>query len=183
MIHSGALRGRIGVSKVAAMSMASLACAVLVGFSALVRIPIPGTPVPATLQTFALLACAGLLRRFFALQMVAWYLALGLLGAPFFAGGSGWSHVIGPTGGYLAGFVIAASIAGFLGGRSKRLIGECAVFLAAAMAIYVPGLAWLHLTTGASWPSTIAMGLSPFIAADIVKAVGAAACVRAAVFR
>lgn len=159
------------------MSAASLICAVVLGFSALVRIPIPGTPVPVTLQTFALLACAGLLTRYYAIQMVAWYLALGLMGAPFFAGGSGPSHLVGATGGYLWGFFLAAWVVGFFG-RRGGWIYSLAVYLVAAMVLYVPGLVQLKIVAGADWAGTFAMGLYPFIMADLIKAVAAFGGVR-----
>ncbi len=164
-------------SRAVALSAAALACALLVGFSALVRIPIPGTPVPVTLQTFALLACAGVLGRWYALQMMWWYLALGLVGAPFFAGGDGWQHVTGATGGYLVGFVAAAAIVGFV--HPRRWYAGALTYLAAAIAIYVPGVAWLKVVTGVAWPQAVAMGVAPFIVADIVKALAAWIGVRA----
>lgn len=175
-----AVRCRAAAGRVALMSSACLACAVLMGFSALVRIPIPGTPVPVTLQTFALLGFAGLLGRFYALQMIAWYLALGLLGAPFFAGGGGWDHMIGPTGGYLVGFVFAAAIVGFVGERTRGFWRRCLVYLLATSAIFVPGIAWLKCATGVDWHAAIAMGLFPFIAGDLVKVAAAAAGVTCA---
>jgi biotin transport system substrate-specific component len=159
------------------MSAASLALAVVVGFSALVRIPLPGTPVPVTLQTFALLASAGILGRYYALQMVGWYLVLGVVGAPFFAGGSGAAHLVGPTAGYLLGFVIASAVVGFM--RGEGVLRGMAVYLCAALAIYVPGLVWLHLSTATTWSQTIAMGFLPFIVADMLKAIAAWVGVRA----
>lgn len=176
-----AVRPPAAAGRAALMSAASLACAVLLGFSAFVRIPIPGTPVPVTLQTFALLGFGGLLGRSFSLQMVAWYLTLGLVGAPFFAGGnSGWNHFIGPTGGYLLGFFFAAAIVGFVGEATRSFWKRCFIYLAATSAIFLPGLAWLKITTGGSWHATLAMGLFPFIAGDLVKAVAAGGGVTAA---
>ena len=157
-------------SKVLTMSAASFACAVILGFSALVRIPIPGTPVPVTLQTFALLGCAGLLGRYYALQMVAWYVLLGLVGAPFFAGGSGYTHIIGATGGYIWGFFFAAAVVGFFGNTKRGLLSGIAIYLSAALVLYVPGLLQLKLVTGATWSATLAMGFYPFIIFDLVKA-------------
>ncbi len=169
---------RIGVpSNVLVLSAASFALAILVGFSALVRIPIPGTPVPITLQTFALIACAGLLGRYYALQMVGWYLALGLLGAPFFAGASGWQHMVGATGGYLVGFIAAAAIVGFV--RTNRWYATALVCVSAALAIYIPGVAWLKLSIGGSWSQAVAMGVAPFLIADLVKAIAASGLVKA----
>jgi len=167
-----AILERVGTpSRILIMSAASLALATAVGFSALVRIPIPGTPIPVTLQTFALLASAGILGRYYALEMVAWYLVLGIAGAPFFAGGSGIAHLVGPSGGYLFGFIVASALVGFL--RGEGAIRGIAVYLCAALAIYVPGLIWLHLSTAATWSQTIAMGFLPFIIADLLKALAA----------
>ena len=149
-----------------AKSGLSLACAVLVALSALVKFPIPGSPVPATLQTFALLFCAGMLGRWYALQMVGWYLALGAIGAPFFAGVS----LFGATGGYLVGFVAASAIVGFASSRCDGFVKRCAVYALALPAIYVPGLLWLKLAMSSSWQATLAMGMWPFIAADLLKA-------------
>ncbi|MBN1282735.1 MAG: biotin transporter BioY [Proteobacteria bacterium] len=175
MLNSPALASAIPRDALVRSTL-SLACAVLVGFSALVRFPVPGSPVPATLQTFALLACAGMLGWRYALQMAGWYLALGLAGAPFFAGAG-----LGVTGGYLAGFVAAAAVAGFAGRRTLGIAARCALFIAAALAIYAPGLIWLKAATGAGWGAALAMGLYPFIFADVVKAVAAALAVHASV--
>jgi len=167
------------MSHVLVMSAASLCIAVLVGFSALVRFPIPGSPVPITLQTFALIAGAGFLKRGYALQMVAWYLLLGMVGAPFFAGGSGFSYAFGATGGYLIGFVAAAAIIGYAAPRAQSAWTKIALYLAAAAAIYVPGLVQLKLVTNASWTAALAMGVIPFIWFDLIKAGAAFATVRA----
>ncbi len=154
-------------------STMSLACAFLVGLSAWVRIPMPGTPVPVTLQTFALLASAGVLGRYYAVQMAAWYILLGLAGLPFFSGGSGLAHLASPTGGYIAGFLMAAGIVGFLDSSSKRWYARMLVFIIATIAIYVPGLVQLHLATGFSLRQTVATGFIPFIIYDIIKALAA----------
>lgn len=166
--------GRSGISSRLVFSAASFACAVIVGFSALVAVPLPGTPVPATLQTFALLACAGLLGRSYALQMVLWYVAIGLAGAPFFTGGGGAGALFGATGGYIAGFFAASAIVGYLSSRRGPLVSKVAIYAAAAMAVYVPGLLWLKFSTGAEWSAVLSMGLLPFILFDLVKASAAA---------
>jgi len=142
----------------------------LLGFSALVKIPVPGSPVPATLQTFTLLVCAGLLGRWYSMQMVGWYLILGLIGAPFFAQGSGFQYIFGATGGYLWGFFIAAGIVGFLYRRSSGWMNAFTIYIAAALAIYIPGLLQLKLVTGSTWQITLVMGLYPFVVVDLVKA-------------
>lgn len=173
-MESATIRAGYKPSAILMMSAASLACALLVGFSALVRMPLPGTPVPVTLQTLALLGCAGLLGRWYAVQMVAWYLALGFAGAPFFTGGGGVASLFGPTGGYLVGFVAAAAIVGFFSADRRGFIAKSAICLAAALAIYAPGLVWLKLSTGSTWAATLSMGLFPFVVAEIAKVAAAA---------
>ena len=89
--------------------------ALLVAALAQVEIPLPFTPVPITGQTFGvLLVGAALGSKRGALSLVS-YLSMGVLGLPFFAGGAhGWDIVIGATGGYLIGFVIAAYVIGLV---------------------------------------------------------------------
>lgn len=160
-------------SNAIAMTAASLAFAVLMGFSALVRIPVPGTPVPITLQTFVLFVGAGFLTRRYAMMMVAWYLVMGLCGAPFFAGGGGWRYLFGATGGYLVGFVIAAFIIGYGGQHTKRWWTSLALYLSAAAAIYIPGIVQLKLLIGTDWMTAVGMGAIPFIAFDAIKSTAA----------
>jgi len=162
------------VRKCVLMSAASLMVAVALGLSALIRIPVPGTPVPVTLQTFALLAGAGLLGRYYALQMVGWYIALGILGAPFFAGGSGYSYLLGASGGYLLGFFPAAFIAGVVAEKRGKTGLMILGYILSAAVLYIPGLMQLKLLTGASLAHTLSMGLYPFIATDTAKAILAA---------
>ncbi len=147
--------------------------------AALIKVPLPGTPIPATLQTFALLAGAGILGRWMSLQMIGWYLILGLCGAPFFAGGSGLTHLMGASGGYLIGFVLASLIVGFFTERATSASKRLLVYCAAAAAIYVPGLIHLKFVTGAAWGSVLTMGLVPFILFDLVKALAAGVGVQA----
>jgi len=173
-MHRAIAWGRSGVSSIFLNSAASLLCAVVVGFSALVAVPLPGTPVPATLQTFALLACAGLLGRAYALQMVAWYVAIGIAGAPFFTGGGGTDALFGATGGYIAGFFLASAIVGYLSSSCGSLASKASLYAAAALTLYVPGLLWLKCSTGAEWSAVFSMGLAPFVVFDLVKASAAA---------
>jgi len=165
------------ISKAIKVSLAGLAFAIIIGLSALVRIPIPGTPIPATLQTFALLTGAGLLSRFAAVQMIFWYLILGLVGAPFFAGGSGLNHILGPSGGYLIGFALASVIIGFFDNKKIRGPSRLLIYLCATIMIYPPGLIQLKYVTGADWNQVITMGLVPFVIFDVIKAISAFTCV------
>lgn len=167
------------IRKSVIMSAASLGCALLLALSAMVKIPIPGSPVPATLQTFALLAMAGLLGRYYALQMVVWYLALGIIGFPFFAEGSGWKYMMGATGGYIWGFFLAAWIVSFFQNRVDNWYERLSVYLAAGISIYVTGLLQLKIVTGETWMNVLYMGFYPFIIMDLFKACFANLGVRA----
>lgn len=148
-------------------SALSVGFALLIGLGAQLKIYLPFTPVPVTFQTLFLLIGASTLRRFYSLQMIGWYLVLGSIGVPLFAGQTtGMSWLSGPTGGYLVGFVIATYLLGFFQGGSWR---QLLLFLAAHTAIFVPGLLWLHVVTGSGWDKTLAMGLYPFIVGDLLK--------------
>ena len=155
------------------MSSASLIFAVIMGFSALVRIPVPGTPVPVTLQTFALFTGCAILGKRYSMQMIFWYLILGFIGAPFFSGGSGFSYIFGATGGYLIGFVFAALFIGHLGSRNSTLSKSILAYVLAFASIYVFGTLQLKLVTGADWNTVFKMGLYPFVLFDAVKALSA----------
>ena len=149
----------------------------LIAASAFVAIPLG--PVPFTLQVLVVLL-AGLLLgpRGGALAVTA-YLVLGLV-APVYAGGtSGIGVLVGPTGGYLWGFVIGAAITGSIARRTgPGLIGLTAAALAGLVPIYVLGTAWLALQLDLSAAAAVAAGALPFLAADLVKAGAAALAAR-----
>src|SRR5215212_6077561 len=95
----------------------------LVAVAAQVVVPVPLSPVPMTLQPLAVLAVGGLLGAGAGVSALVLYIALGVLGLPVFAGGgSGLLHLIGPTGGYLLAFPVAAGITGALVRRSPASV-------------------------------------------------------------
>lgn len=152
--------------------------ALLTAFAAQIRIPIPGTPVPITAQTFAvLLAGAALGSRLGAgSQLIYW--AMGAFGLPVYANASGgWDVAIGATGGYLVGFVVAAWAVGYLAerGKDRRVVTAIPAFLAGNTIIYLIGVPWLLITVPAidSLSSALAAGFAPFVIGDIVKIVAA----------
>jgi biotin transport system substrate-specific component len=141
------------------------AFAAATAFGARMAIPLPGTPVPFTLQPlFVLLAGAVLGARLGAASQAA-YLAAGIAGLPVFAAGGGAAYLLGPTGGYLMAYPAAAFLAGALGrsGGLRALPG----LVAALAAIYMGGLAWLSVV--GSVDTAVALGLRPFVLADLVK--------------
>jgi biotin transport system substrate-specific component len=141
------------------------------------RLTIPRDPVPWTGQTFGILVVGGALgaRRGFA--AIALYVLLGLVGLPFFAEGKGGSAVLlGPSGGYLIGFLLAGTLVGRLAelGWDRRLGGALAMMLIGSFVIYAVGLPWLSASLHLTSNETISNGLTPFLAWDVAKLVVAA---------
>lgn len=132
-------------------------------------ISIPFWPVPLTLQTlFVLLAGAVMKRQ--AVIPVGMYVLLGAIGLPFFHNGmSGIGVLLGPTGGYLIGFIAAAAIAG-LAYESDREPVRIAGLAMASLTILAIGSAWLAVTSGMAFSAALVIGMLPFLPGDVVKA-------------
>ena len=142
-----------------------------VGLTAQVEIPL--WPVPLTLQTLGVLFTGAVLgSRRGALALVL-YLAEGAAGLPIFAGGaSGVAHLLGPTGGYLAGFVVAAGVVGWLAERGwdRRLVWTALAMLAGNVIIYALGVAWLAVYLGVL-QTAVVKGALIFVPGDLIKIV------------
>jgi biotin transport system substrate-specific component len=153
----------------------------LIAVSAQVAIPLPFTPVPVTLQTFAVLLTGCLLGSGRGALAVIAYIAEGSFGLPFFSGGTaGVAHLLGPTGGYLVGCVASAFVAGLLSERKVALkpAGLFITLLAAGLVVYVPGLAWLSVFTGVG--RAVVLWFVPFIIGDALKITAAGSILMAA---
>jgi biotin transport system substrate-specific component len=167
--HTGARAwaGRTVVpSRTARRVIGVAAFAAATAFGAKVAVPIPGTPVPFTLQPlFVLLAGAVLGARLGAASQLL-YLAVGIAGVPVFAAGGGAAYLLGPTGGYLIAFPAAAFLAGAWTDRGTlpRLGGA----LLGLAALHLSGIAWLAAVSG--WEAAVEMGTRPFALVDLVKA-------------
>jgi biotin transport system substrate-specific component len=159
---------------------AALDLAWIAGFSLLtavlaqVKIPLPFTPVPLTGQTFAVLLAGAILgsRRGFLSQ--ALYLVEGTAGLPVFTGGAaGLASLVGPTGGYLWSFPLAAALVGWLVERgASRSAGRLALALALSAALILTlGTLGLHQFMGATWSQAWLAGFYPFIPGDVLKIV------------
>jgi biotin transport system substrate-specific component len=154
-----------------------VAGALLIYLSARISFPVPGSPVPATGQTFGVLLVGGALGFRRGPLSVALYVLLGVIGLPFFAEGKGGLTVIwGATGGYLLGFVVAGALVGRLAelGWDRRLGGALGAMLLGNIVIYVIALPWLGVVASSSPAETIALGLTPFIVGDALKLILAA---------
>lgn len=157
------------------------ALVVLLSFAALVRIPLPFTPVPVTLQNFVVFLGAAFLGARPAVTAVLAYIGLGVAGVPVFSGwGAGALYLLGPTGGYLIGFAAAAWIvaAGCRLNRRKSLSGFVASMIAGVIAVYACGAFWLVLFYGWGMKNIYFLGILPFVAPDVMKAVLAAVAVQ-----
>lgn len=181
-------RWRYGLSIPMKLSLA-LGIACLAGLLAQTRFILPWSPVPVTGQTFAVLLAGVLLGRWWGGISMALYVGLGIAGVPWFQGlNSGLSYLAGPTGGYIVGFILAALFLGYFTDkyvRSRSFLSMLGLMLFANfILIYIPGLLqlglWLNLVQGepASLTALLGMGLVPFLAGDITKAVVAAAIAR-----
>jgi biotin transport system substrate-specific component len=153
-----------------------LAGSALIALSAWIALPLPFSPVPVTAQTFAVLFVGSALGARRGAAVVLAYLAEGACGLPVFAGGSSGVHVfVGPTGGYLAGFVLGAWLCGALAERGfdRRPVTTVVSMALGNVAILVPGLLWLAQFVGTE--RVLALGLFPFLPGDVLKITLAAA--------
>ena len=176
---------RVGerVSPLLRNALLVLAGAALIYLTARVYIPRPGSDVPYTLQTFGVLVVGGALGLRRGGLAAFLYVALGVIGLPFFAEGKGGIQVIwGATGGYLVGFVLAAALVGRLAelGWDRRIGGAIGATALGTLVIYAVGVPWLAYTTGMSLVQAIGDGLVPFLVIDTIKLLAAAALFPAA---
>ncbi len=143
------------------------------------KLSIPFVPVPMTLQTLVVLALGMVLGPVAGAGAVLLYLAQGALGLPVFAGspekGIGLAYMVGPTGGYLAGFVLAAFATGTLARRrwDRHVVGTVGAMLIGNALIYATGLLWLGSVVGWDKP-VLEWGMTPFLLGDLAKLVMAA---------
>jgi biotin transport system substrate-specific component len=144
-----------------------------------VAIPLPGTPVPFTLQPMIVVLAGLMLGPTLGAASMLLYLALGAAGAPVFApvGAPGFARLLGPTGGYLIAFPAAAYLTGLVAARRPSLTGRWAAALLGMVVVFIGGLSQLTILTG-SVRQAIALGVTPFAVLDILKAFIAALVAR-----
>lgn len=140
--------------------------AALTGLAAQIAVPVPGSPVPVTGQTFAVLlvgTALGARRGFLALAL---YALAGIAGVPWFAGGSGASF------GYVLGMLLAATLVGALArrGADRSVLRTAGTMVLGSAVIYAVGVPYLALSTGMSFGAAVAAGLTPFLIGDALKA-------------
>jgi biotin transport system substrate-specific component len=144
------------------------------------QINIPTQPIQITLGVFAVLAAGGLLGAKRAAAAVALYVLLGAFGAPvfgYFRGGLG--VLLGPTGGYLIGYIPMAFAVGFLSELLRKKTGESYFVYIPSMAAgviicYIFGTAWFVISTKSTVAAALAVCVIPFIPGDVIKIISAA---------
>ena len=138
------------------------------------KLKIPFYPVPMTMQTFIVLGLGMIYGWRLGATTVILYMAVGAFGLPVFAGtpekGLGLAYMMGPTGGYLIGFVLAAAATGYLAekGWDRKFVSTFLAMLVGNVIIYIPGLIWLGQVVGWDKP-ILAWGVTPFLLGDLAK--------------
>ena len=157
-------------------SLGIVIVAVALALASQIALPLPGTPVPLTLQPFVVVLAGLLIGPTDAAAAMILYLVAGAAGAPVFApmGAPGLARLLGPTGGYLLAYPVAAAVAGWLGAGRERFVTRLMAAVAGILVLYAGGLAQLAIITG-SFAAAAVIGVLPFAAADLVKAIVAAA--------
>lgn len=147
--------------------------AAFVGVAAQLSFHVPWTPVPYTGQTFAVLLAAGVLGSARGVLSMLLYLLAGLVGVPWFAGGTSGT---GASFGYIVGFVVAAAVVGALADRgATRSTGRTAATMVLGnVVIYAVGVTWLKVSLGVTWGTALSLGLTPFLIGDALKVIIAA---------
>jgi biotin transport system substrate-specific component len=153
---------------------ALLVCAgaAFVALAAQISIHLGFTPVPITMQTFAVLLVGCSYGTVLGTASLVLYMLVGIAGAPVYAEQrSGWEVFSGATGGYIVGFVVAAALTGYLAERGwdRRFATAVSVMLTGNVVIYAFGLPWLHHSLDVNWPTALELGLYPFVAGDTFK--------------
>ncbi len=173
LLWGGSRSGMLGWSGFLGM----VACVLVVALGAQVRVPLPGTSVPMTLQSLAVVMCGFFAARRVVVTGMLAYLAVGTTGMPVFAPGS--EGLVGDTGGYIAGFVVGAwLIAALRGDRNAGMVRLLLAGAAGTMAIFACGLLWRTVFFGGNLGFALVTGFVPFALKAVVQLGVAVAFVR-----
>ena len=167
----GAVSPALARVREAGLVLAGTVALILIGQ---ITIPLPFTPVPISMGTFAALGVGAVLGSRRGALSALLLGALAAVGAPVLGG---WTGGVGVTFGYVVGYILIATIAGraasvwsnHSGSTVSRVATGIGLMLLASASVYLPGVVWLKIATGASWGATLSMGLVPFIIGDVLK--------------
>ena len=164
-ISSGTRTAR--VERSLARALAVVVFAALTAIGAKLAVPLPGTAVPLTLQVFAVLLSGIALGPRLGASSQLLYLGAGIAGLPVFMAGGGLAYLLGPTGGYLLAFPIAAAIVGWAAGRYGGVLPMIAGAVLGVAFIHLSGMSWLATLGGGS--AAFRVGVLPFLPGDVLK--------------
>jgi biotin transport system substrate-specific component len=153
--------------------------AALIAAGAFIAIPIG--PVPIVMQNFFVLLTGLLLGSRWGAATLGVYLLAGACGLPVFAGGlGGIGRLVGPTGGYLIGYLPAVFVIGALTQKQgTKLFIQVTALILGSLIVYACGVSWLKTLTGMTWGKTLAVGFYPFVIGDLFKIAAAIPVARA----
>jgi biotin transport system substrate-specific component len=176
-LHSGSLRAAV-FPRSSALTQALFVVGGI-GFLSLlaqISVPVPGSPVPVTGQTLGVLLIGTTYGARLGLITFASYLLAGIAGAPIFAPSAtspnhGIDRIVGATGGYLVGMLVASFVLGYLADRKadQKFKTSFPALLLGDVVIFAFGLTWLHTSLDMTWAQTFKAGFTPFILGEALK--------------
>jgi biotin transport system substrate-specific component len=176
-MHSGSLRATVFPRSTALTEALFVVGGIgFISLLAQIAIPVPGSPVPVTGQTLAVLLIGTTYGARLGFITFATYILAGVAGAPIFAPSAtaanhGLDRLLGATGGYLVGMLIASLLLGYLADRKadQKFRTSFPALLLGDLVIFTFGLAWLHASLDLTWAATFKAGLTPFILGEALK--------------
>jgi biotin transport system substrate-specific component len=176
-MHSGSLRATVFPRSTALTEALFVVGGIgFISLLAQIAIPVPGSPVPVTGQTLAVLLIGTTYGARLGFITFATYILAGVAGAPIFAPSAtaanhGLDRLLGATGGYLVGMLIASLLLGYLADRKadQKFRTSFPALLLGDLIIFTFGLAWLHASLDMTWAATFKAGLTPFILGEALK--------------
>ncbi len=176
-MHSGSLRATVFPRSTALTEALFVVGGIgFISLLAQIAIPVPGSPVPVTGQTLAVLLIGTTYGARLGFITFATYILAGVAGAPIFAPSATAAHhgldrLLGTTGGYLVGMLIASLLLGYLADRKadQKFRTSFPALLFGDLIIFTFGLVWLHASLDLTWAATFKAGLTPFILGEALK--------------
>jgi biotin transport system substrate-specific component len=176
-LHSGSLRSAVFPRSTALTEALFVVGGVgFISLLAQISLPVPGSPVPVTGQTLAVLLIGTTYGARLGLMTFATYLLAGIAGAPIFAPSAssanhGIARLTGATGGYLVGMLVASLLLGYLADRKadQKFRTSFPALLLGDLVIFTFGLTWLHASLDMTWAATFKAGFTPFILGEALK--------------
>ena len=176
-LHSGSLRATVFPRSTALTEALFVVGGIgFISLLAQISLPVPGSPVPVTGQTLAVLLIGTTYGARLGFITFASYLLAGIAGAPIFAPSAtstnhGIDRIVGSTGGYLVGMLVASLLLGYLADRKadQKFRTSFPALLLGDLVIFTFGLAWLHASLDMTWAATFKAGLTPFILGEALK--------------